>query len=113
MIEFSNLPIDLPAPVEENTRHAYHLFTVLIDAEKTGISRDEFLNVMNNQNIGTGVHYLAIPEHPFYKEEFGWKLDDYPNAVKTGRQTVSLPLSPKLTEADIERIISLVKKVLG
>ena len=109
---FSDLPITLPATVEPNTRHAYHLFTVLIDRAKTGISRDEFLDAMTYHNIGVGVHYLSIPEHPYYQNELDWKPEDYPEAMRVGRQTVSLPLSAKLTESDVEDVIVAVKQII-
>jgi dTDP-4-amino-4,6-dideoxygalactose transaminase len=109
---FADLPIELPAPVEPDTRHAYHLYTILIDEEKTGISRDGFLNAMTENNIGVGVHYLSIPEHPYYREKFGWKPEDYPNAMRIGRQTVSLSLSAKLTDEDAEDVIEVVRRIL-
>ena len=109
---FSGLPIGLPAPIEPDTRHAYHLYTILIDKEKAGISRDEFLNAMTANNIGVGVHYLSIPEHPYYQKTFGWKPEDYPNAMRIGRQTVSLPLSAKLTDGDVRDVVEVVKEVL-
>ncbi|MBW1979487.1 MAG: DegT/DnrJ/EryC1/StrS family aminotransferase [Deltaproteobacteria bacterium] len=109
---FSDLPVGLPAPVEPDTRHAYHLYTILIDEEKTGICRDEFLNAMTAHNIGVGVHYLSIPEHTYYKETFGWKPEDYPHAMRIGRLTVSLPLSPKLTDGDVWDVVKAVKEIL-
>jgi dTDP-4-amino-4,6-dideoxygalactose transaminase len=107
---FAELPIDLPAPSEPDTRHAYHLYTILIDETRTGISRDSFLNAITAENIGVGVHYLSIPEHPYYQKTFGWRAEDYPNAMRIGRQTVSLPISAKLTDIDIEDVILAVKK---
>jgi len=109
---FADLPIAVPAPVEENIRHAYHLYTILVDEARTGISRDAFLNAMTAQNIGVGVHYLSIPEHPYYQQTFGWKPEDYPNTLRIGRQTVSLPLSAKLIDEDVEDVIKAVRKVL-
>ena len=109
---FANLPIGLPAPPEPETRHGYHLYTILIDEEKAGINRDAFLNTMTAHNIGIGVHYLSIPEHPYYQQRFGWKPDDYPNAMRIGRQTVSLPLSAKLTVEDVEDVIMAVKNIV-
>lgn len=94
----AGLTLTIPAPIEPGTKHAYHLYTILVDEDKTGISRDEFLNAMTAHNIGVGVHYLSIPEHPYYQETFGWKPEDYPNPMRIGRQTVSLPLSAKLTD---------------
>ncbi len=110
---FADLPVGLPAPLEPETRHAHHLYTLMIDKEKTGVSRDEFLCAMNDQNIGTGVHYLSIPEHPFYQETFGWKPEDYPHAMRIGRQTVSLPLSAKLNEQDVDDVVEATKRILG
>ena len=113
MEAFADLPIGLPAPPEPDTRHAYHLFTVMVDEARCGISRDAFLNAMNACRIGTGVHYLSVPEHPYYQQRYGWKPEQWPNAMRLGRQTVSLPLSPKLTETQIERIVSSVRECLA
>lgn len=105
----AELPVVLPSEPAAGTRHAYHLYTMLIDESKTGISRDEFLSGMTARNIGIGVHYLSIPEHPYYRERFGWRNEDYPEAVRIGRQTVSLPLTAKLTDEDVEYVVEAVK----
>jgi dTDP-4-amino-4,6-dideoxygalactose transaminase len=110
---FADLPLTLPAEAEPNTRHAFHLYTVLVDGEEAGISRDEFLTAMTAENIGVGVHYVSIPEHPYYQETFGWQPEDYPEAMRIGRQTVSLPLSAKLSDRDVDDVIAAVRKVLG
>lgn len=109
---FADLPISLPVDPAPDTRHAYHLYTIQVDEARTGISRDSFLNAMTAHNIGIGVHYLSIPEHPYYQQRYGWKPEDYPNAMRIGRQTVSLPLSAKLTEEDVEDVIEAVRRVL-
>ena len=109
----ANLPIELPAESEAAMRHGYHLYTILIDEAKTDISRDAFLEAMTQAKIGTGVHYLSIPEHPYYQKTFGWQPEVYPNAMKIGRQTVSLPISAKLTDEDVEDVIKAVKDILS
>ncbi|MGG6293728.1 DegT/DnrJ/EryC1/StrS family aminotransferase [Leptolyngbya sp. AN02str] len=110
---FADLPITLPADPEPNTRHGYHLYTILIDAEKTGMSRDQFLDAMTAHNIGVGVHYLSVPEHPYYQQTFGWQPEDYPHAMNIGRQTVSLPLSARLTDEDVHDVIAAVRQILA
>ncbi|HEX8371530.1 MAG TPA: DegT/DnrJ/EryC1/StrS family aminotransferase [Chthoniobacterales bacterium] len=110
---FADLPITLPAPPEANTRHAYHLYTILIDEAVAGVSRDAFLMRMMQQNIGTGVHYQCLPEHPYYRETFGWNPSDYPHAFRIGSQTASLPLSPALSDEDVEDVIEAVKRSLS
>ena len=108
---FINLPITLPAPWEKGNRHGHHLYTILIDEKKTGIVRDEFMQAMYEKGIGTGVHYLSIPEHHYYQKKYGWHPEDYPKAMRVGRQTVSLPLSAKLEENDVGRIIHAVCEI--
>ncbi|MDB5732146.1 MAG: putative PLP-dependent enzyme involved in cell wall biosis [Variovorax sp.] len=109
---FAELPLGLPAAPEANTRHAHHLFNVLVDSERCGISRDDFLNGMTAQGIGVGVHYLSLTEHPYYQETYGWKPEDTPHATRIGRQTVSLPISAKLSDRDVEDVIEAVCCVL-
>ncbi len=108
MEAFASLPVGVPSPVEPETRHAYHLYTLLIDEARTGVTRDKFLDHMTRLGIGVGVHYLSLPEHPYYQQNLGWKPEDYPNAMRIGRQIVSLPLSPKLTETDVRDVVKAV-----
>lgn len=110
---FQGLPVGLPSPVEEGTRHAYHLFTIEVSKERCGVERDAFLDRMTKEGVGVGVHYLALTEHPYYQKTLGWTPDQTPNAVKFGRSTVSLPISPKLDDGDVEDVIDAVYVALG
>lgn len=109
---FASLPIELPAPVEADTVHGRHLYTILVDPERAAKSRDRVLDELVRLNIGTGVHYTALHLHPYYRETFGYKPGDYPNAERIGDRTLSLPLSPKLTDADVEDVIAAVRQVV-
>lgn len=110
---FSDLPVGCPAEPELNTRHAYHLYTITVDKAVCGIKRDEFLNRMQKAGVGVGVHYLCLASHPFYQETFGWRPGDYPVADQFGATTVSLPLSARLTDAEVERVIEATQLALG
>ena len=111
--EFADLPLTLPADPAPDTVHGYHLYTILIDEVLTGISRDAFLSAMHKFNIGTGVHYQSLPEHPYYQKTLQWNPEDYPNGYKVGQRTVSLPLSAKLSDRDVEDVIKAVKAILS
>lgn len=108
----ADFPINRPAAIESNTRHAYHLYTIGIDEKQTGISRDAFLDAMNQRKIGTGVHYLALTEHPYYQQRYGWRPEQTPYATQVGRSTVSLPISAKLTDSDVDRIVETVRLIM-
>lgn len=109
---FKDLPVFMPAPVEAHTRHAYHLYTLLLDIDNLKITRDQFLDEMTKRKIGTGVHYIALHLHPYYQKTFGYKRNDFPNAEWVSERTVSLPISPKLSEKDVADVISATKKIL-
>ena len=83
------------------------------DPRRTGISRDAFPEEMTERKIGVGVHYLSIPEHPYYRKTFSWKAEDFPHACAFGRETVSLPISPKLTDRDVDDVIEAVRSILS
>ena len=107
---FAGLPFVLPPPEEPGTKHARHLYTLLVDPKRCGITRSHLANELANRQIGTGIHYTCLAEHPVYQERFGWQPDDYPMATAIGRQTISLPLSAGLSDEDVNRIIMEVRK---
>jgi len=111
--ELAALPIGLPAPEPADGRHAYHLFPLLIDLERAGLSRDAFLQGMTDAGIGVGVHYQSLAVHPYYQERFGWRPEEQPNAWRIGRQTVSIPLSPGLSDEDVGRVVGTVRDLVG
>ena len=63
--------------------------------------------------IGVGVHYLSIPEHPYYQERFGWRPQQWPVAMSIGRRTVSLPLSARLGDDDVTAVIAALRRSVG
>lgn len=109
----SGVPVHRPATDEPGTRHARHLYTILAHKEECGKSRDELLEYFTRQKIGTGVHYTPVHLHPYYRKTFGHKEGDYPNAEWIGKSTMSLPLSAKLQEEDVEDVIAVLREALG
>lgn len=109
---FADLPVTVPASPSVEMRHGLHLYTLMIDVRRCGIARDDFLDAMNAARIGTGVHYLSIPEHPYYQQRFGWRPEQWPRAMTLGRETVSLPLSPLLSDSDVTRVIAAARSIL-
>ena len=110
---FKNLNLDTPFPAEKNTRHAYHLYTLQINKNRCGINREDFAQKMKENNVGIGIHYKSIPSFTFYKKNFKWQVDDYPNAKKIGNETISIPISPKLSEKQVIKITEIVKKIFS
>jgi len=109
---FAGLPLTLPSDPEPGTVHARHLYTVLIN-DDARVTRDTFMVKMHQRRIGTGVHYRALHTHPYYAERWGFRPEQFPNAYYVGERTVSLPFSPKLTDAEIERVVLAVREIVS
>lgn len=110
---FKDLPLVTPAPAEPNTRHAHHIYNILIDTDGVRKSRDEIQQALHRENIGTGIHFIAVHLHKFYRENFGFKRGDFPNAEYISDRTISLPLSARLTDEDVTDVIAAVRKVVS
>lgn len=91
-----------------NSRHARHLFTILVQEDK----RDSILHELQNRGIGVAVNYRPIHLLKYYRETFGYKEGDFPVAEDIGNRTISLPLYPRLDNAEVSYVIESLKKVL-
>jgi dTDP-4-amino-4,6-dideoxygalactose transaminase len=107
----AGLPLILPACPAPRTRHARHIYAVRVTPDSP-LDRDGLMEKLYKRNIGTGVHYTALPQHKYYRETFGYKRGDFPNAEAVGASTLSLPLSPLLTDEDVNDVIGAVKEAL-
>jgi dTDP-4-amino-4,6-dideoxygalactose transaminase len=107
------LPVFLPKAPAAGTRHAHHLFTLLLDLDSVTLTRDELLERMTAQKIGVGVHYRAVHLHPYYQDRYGYRVGQFPAAEWISDRTLSLPLSPKLTDQDVSDVIQAVERALG
>ena len=107
---------DLPEIVTQATRkyvkHARHLYTILLDIDKLKISRNYFFKALDAENIGTSVHFIPVHLHPYYKERFGFKRGDFPNAEYVFDRTISLPIHPALNDKDIRDVVKAVRKII-
>ncbi len=101
-----------PLDEEKNTRHARHLYAVLLNLERLKISRDKFLDALRAENVGAGIHFTALHLHKYYRETYNHKMGDYPNSEYVGARTISLPLSPAMSKTDIRDVIDAVLKLV-
>jgi perosamine synthetase len=103
--------ITVPIAVTEGG-HSWHLYVIQLQLEKLRISRNEFISLLNQQGIGTSVHFIPLHLQPYYSETFGYRREDFPSASAIFDRIVSLPIYPKMTEADVERVISTVRSII-
>ena len=101
----------LPEVPEYSHRHAWHLYTPRINVEAAGMGRDEFMQAMKDRNVGTGLHYRAVHLYPYYREQFGFKEGDFPQAEDVAERIVSLPLFPLMTDAEHDRVVDVMYSI--
>lgn len=109
---FAGLPLIRPVDPDLNMKHAYHLYTILVDIDKLKVSREKIQQALHSENIGLGIHFIALHMHPFYKNKYQLKRGDFPNSEFVSDRTISLPFSAKLTDKDAKDVVKAVKKVL-
>jgi dTDP-4-amino-4,6-dideoxygalactose transaminase len=109
---FADLPCILPAAPEPYMVHGRHLYTPLLQLERLRVSRDEVLDALTAENIGAGVHFLAVHKHPYYRQTYGWAAGDFPNAEFISDRTLSLPLSGGLSDQDVQDVCTAFRRIL-
>jgi dTDP-4-amino-4,6-dideoxygalactose transaminase len=101
-----------PRPDGRLTRHALHLYVLLLDLEQFTVDRNQVVVALRAENIGAAIHYRALHTHPYYRDRFGYRPDAFPNAARAGERILSLPLTPGMTDEDVDDVIEAVTKVL-
>ena len=109
---FGQLP-EVQVPVErEGCESAWHIYPLRLNLDMLTIGRNQFIEEMKARNIGTSVHFIPIHLHPYYRDKYGYKPEDFPVAFENYQRLVSLPLHPRLSEEDVADVIEVVCDVV-
>jgi dTDP-4-amino-4,6-dideoxygalactose transaminase len=103
----------LPQPAAYPHRHAWHLYTPLLDLDRLRINRMEFIAELKKRKIGVGIHYMAIHHHRYYRDSLKIPPGQLPHADFISPRILSLPLYPKMTDTDQADVIEAVRQVLS
>jgi len=98
--------------VKSNIKPAWHLYVIKIVSEKLKINRNQFIEALKAENIGTSVHFIPVHLHPYYRDTYGFKRGDFPNAEYAFERVISLPLFPKMNDEDVKDVIEAVRKII-
>ena len=77
------------------------------------ISRNDFVNALKERQIGTSVHFIPLHLHPYYRDTYGYKRDDFPVATREFERYFSLPLFPGMTDEQVDYVIESVCDIAG
>ena len=95
-----------------DVEHAWHLYVIRLNLERLKINRNQFIEELKARNIGTSVHFIPIHLHPYYRDKYDYKPDDFPIAYREYQCVLSLPIYPKMTDQDVQDVIEAVVDVI-
>ena len=101
-----------PPFVPEYTTHCWHLYVLRVVPELLTIDRDRFIVELNERNVGTSVHFIPVHNMSLYRNRFGYKESDLPNAQKHFERIISLPLYPSMTDEEVQYVIDAVRDIV-
>ncbi len=108
--KLGNLPLKFQEFSNKNIKHAYHLFLIVVDKNKTKKNRDDLILFLKRYNIGCGVNYRTVTDMSIFKKKFGWNKNTCKNSKYLGDNTLSLPLYPNLKTKDVNYICETIQK---
>ena len=110
--EFKNYDaLEVPVAKAE-VEHAWHLYVLKLNLEALRINRNQFIEELKVRNIGTSVHFIPIHLHPYYRDKYGYKPEDFPVAFNNYQRILSLPLHAGLSDNDVQDVIAAVVEIV-
>jgi dTDP-4-amino-4,6-dideoxygalactose transaminase len=104
---------ELQVPTERpEVEHAWHLYVLRLNVERLNVSRNQFIEELTGRNIGTSVHFIPIHLHPYYRDKYSYKPDDFPVAYHEYQRIISLPLYPRMSDEDVDDVIEAVADIV-
>ncbi len=105
---------EVQTPTERpEVEHAWHLYVLRLNLQTLAIDRGRFVEELKARKIGTSVHFIPIHLHPYYREKYGFRPDDFPVAHQEYERLISLPLYPRMTDSDVDDVIGAVAEIIA
>lgn len=110
--ELSDLPIILPPDAKPGDTHSWHLYVIRLQ-DNARVPRDEFIARMAQRGIGSSVHFIPLHLHPYWRDTYNIKPEDFPNSTEAFERSVSLPIYTRMTEDDQSRAVAAIREILS
>jgi dTDP-4-amino-4,6-dideoxygalactose transaminase len=109
---FSECP-ELQVPLDSaDCQHAWHLYVLRLNPSLLLIDRAQFVEELKRHNVGCSVHFIPLHVHPYYRETYGYRPEDFPVAFNEFRRALSLPIYSKMSDQDVEDVIAAVLEIV-
>ena len=109
---FSDIPEIRCPRAAADIQHAWHLYVIQLELDRLRITRNEFIQRLQHAGIGCSVHFIPLHLHPYYRDTFGYRPDDFPMASRVFQRVLSLPLYSRMTDEDVTRVVEIVRSLV-
>ena len=110
---FADLPEVARPVVRPDVVSACHLYVLRLQLERLRIDRDEFIRRLQELGVGASVHFIPIHVHPYYRDKYSYRPEDFPVAYDAFTRMLSLPLFSRMSDADVEHVVDSVRRVVA
>ena len=111
---FGHIQEIITPPLEpKGVKAAWHIYVIQLVLEKLKADRKKIFEDLHKEGIMVQVHYIPLHFQPFYKKKFGFKRGDFPKTENYYERAITLPLFPKMTNKEVEKVIETVKKIIN
>jgi len=103
--------VELPV-VSQDVVHSWHLYIMKLRLDRLNIDRAAFIEELREMGVFASVHFIPLHIHPYYRETYGYKPQDYPVAAAVYERIVSLPFYPRMSDDDLQYVTDCVRGIL-
>jgi UDP-4-amino-4,6-dideoxy-N-acetyl-beta-L-altrosamine transaminase len=111
--EFKSLKNGRPAQMGMHNFSGNHLYVLRIQYEKLGKTRNQVIEELKLRDVQGHVHYLPVPMHPYYQQNYPSPIENYQEALKYYREALTIPLFPSMTDSNIKTVVEAIKEIIG
>jgi len=108
----AGLPVVLPPAATSGDIHAWHLYVLRL-ADAAPLGRDALIEQLFASGIGCSVHYIPLHLQPYWRDRYGLSAADFPNAQHAYERMLSLPIYPRMSDADVGRVLAALRSALS
>jgi dTDP-4-amino-4,6-dideoxygalactose transaminase len=106
-----DLPLTLPVDDVDGGSHSWHLFVIRVQ-DNSPVNRDELIQILSDQGIGSSVHYVPLHRQPYWRDKYQLTIDMFPITDKAYQAMLSIPLYTAMSDEQQDRVIQVLREVL-
>jgi len=106
-----DLPLTLPVDDVDGGSHSWHLFVIRVQ-DNSPVNRDELIQILSDQGIGSSVHYVPLHRQPYWRDKYQLTIDMFPVTDKAYQAMLSIPLYTAMSDEQQDRVIQVLREAL-